>query len=403
MVGTRLSQSARAAYWGRTCLVWSGLALAGNMAYSDESKVVEEKAVAASTEKAVDQPENKPGESKPAEEKKDVENPEEANTAEPKPAVVAGPAVIFAKTEGTETPEDAAQRKAVEEALLHFAAAFNGHKAKEVSELYTINAELINQAGKVTRGRPAIEEVLSKLFEIQPTVQIQMEVESIRFLSPELAIEEGVSVMTSGTEQEGLMVHRDRYTVTHVKHEGKWLMAIARDWAPAPLTAQEQLQQLDWLVGEWVDENSDTTVHTTYHWSQDKRYLLSRYAVQREGQAPVEGMQRVGWDPQLQQLHSWSFDSIGGFSEGLWSRSGDQWIIKRTGTNSEGKVRSATNILTRLGPDHATFQSRDRAIGSEMQPDLAPVPIVRKAPEPSLPKAVERAADKSSSKPTESK
>ena len=40
------------------------------------------------------------------------------------------------------------------------------------------------------------------------------------------------------------------------------------------------------------------------------------------------GTQRIGWDPVAGQFRSWDFDSQGGYSEGLWSRDGDRWIIK---------------------------------------------------------------------------
>lgn len=363
MVGRRFALPGRLAGWGATCLVWCGLVLAGNSGFTDEPQAAAEK---------------------------------------PAVEAVAVPAVTFTKADATATPEDATEQIAVEDALKNFAAAFNDHKADEVAALYTTNAELVDQAGRVTRGRAAIQEVLSKLFVEQPQVKIQMDVQSIRFLSPELAVEDGISTMTSGS-QEAPTIHRDRYTVTHIKHDGKWLMASARDWAPTPPTGQEQLQQLEWLVGEWVDENSDTLVHTHYYWSEDKRYLFSKYSVQRAGQPPTEGLQRIGWDPQAQQLRSWTFDAVGGFSEGLWSRSGEQWIVKRTGTTADGKVRSVTTVLTRLGPDHALYQSRDRVMGGVVMPDLAAVPIVRKPPQPSLPKAVEKAADKSDGKATESK
>lgn len=361
MVGKRFAMPGRLACWGTACWIWCGLVMVGNSGFSDEPKVQQDKPAA-----------------------------EAAVT----------PVVTFPKSEATATAEDAAERKAVEEALKNFATTFNDHKADQVAALYTTNAELVDLAGRVTRGRAAIHEMLAKVFVDQPQIKIQMEVQSIRFLSPELAIEEGISTITSGSPNAPT-VHRDHYTVTHIKHDGKWLMASARDSAPPPLTAQEQLQQLEWLVGEWVDENSDTVVHTTYYWSEDKRYLFSKYSVQRAGEPTKEGLQRIGWDPQLQQLRSWTFDAVGGFSEGLWSRSGDQWIVKRTGTTVDGKIRSATTILTKLGPDHALFQSRDRVTGGVVMPDQAAVPVVRKAPAPVLPKAVEKAASKSDSKPTE--
>ncbi len=359
MVGKGCGMPGRLASWGATCLTLGGLLLSGASGFSEDQKVTTAKADAAP----------------------------------------AAPAVSFDNAEKTEARENSAGRQAVEAAIRDFANAFNAHDLQAVAAQYTTAAEITDQAGRVTRGQTAIHDAFAKVFKDVPGLKMHLDVQSIRFLSSELAVEDGISTMTSGPTAAA---HHDRYTVTHVKQDGKWLIAGARDWAPTPLSASEQLQQLDWLVGEWVDENGSTLVHTNYHWSEDKRYLLSKYSVHRAGQPAVEGMQRVGWDPHLKQLHSWTFDSVGGFSEGLWTRAGEQWIVKLTGVVADGRVRSATNTLTRLGPDHASFQSRDRVTGGEVQPDLEPVPIVRKPPQPSVPKAAQTASGKAESK-TESK
>lgn len=292
----------------------------------------------------------------------------------PLPDVIYSPAGI--------SEADASGLEPVQAAIKAFSEAFNAHDAKTVAALFTAQAEITNQAGHVTRGREAIQETFGKLFAAHSEVKIRFEIESMRFLSPDLAVEEGVSIMTNASENGDLAPHHDRYTITHAKVDDKWLVASARDWPAKPLSGQEQLQQLEWLIGEWVDENGETLVHTAYHWSADKHYLLSEYSVQRQGQPAVQGTQRIGWDPRFQKLHSWTFDTAGGFSEGLWSRSGDQWIVKITGVAADGQSRSATNILTRLSKDHASYQSRDRVVGGAVMPDMHEVPIVRKPPQP---------------------
>ena len=360
MVSRRIAMPDRLAGWGATCVAWSGLMLVGAVGFGQDAKeTVEAK----------------------------VEKPAAAVTfSQPDPSIAI----------------DEAERKSLEAAVEEFAKTFNAHNPKELAAWYTENAELTNQAGRVTRGQAAILASFEKLFAEQPQITMQLEVQSLRLLGPAVGVLEGISSMTIG-EDANQEAHRDRYTITLAKQDGKWLIAAARDWAPPPPTSEEQLKQLEWLVGDWVDENSDTLVRTTYHWSDDKRYLFSKYTVQRQGQPAVEGLQRIGWDPQLRQLHSWTFDNAGGFTEGLYSRAGDRWVIKLTGVLGDGRIRSATNILTRLGPDHATFQSRDRVTGGEVQPDYEPVPIVRKPPQPSVPKAEVKAAENVDSKGTESK
>jgi uncharacterized protein (TIGR02246 family) len=362
MVVKGFSMSKLSAYIGLTCIACGSLVLTAPPGKAQD----QEEKLAAPTAKA--RPKKLPEDEK-SEPKAAPESPKEEL-----------PAVTFTPG-GAGSGADAAALEPVQSVIQEFAQAFNKHDVKAVSELFTSQGEITNQAGQVTRGRDAIRETFEKLFIAHTAVKIRFEVQSLRWVSPELAIEEGVSIMSHATDDE-VAPHRDRYTVTRTKVEDKWLIATARDWAEAPPTGLEQLQQLDWLAGEWVDENGDTLVHTAYHWSADKHYLLSEYSVQSQGKPAVQGTQRIGWDPRYQKLHSWTFDTAGGFNEGLWSRSGDQWVVKITGVAADGRSRSATNILTRLSKDHATYQSRDRVVGGDVMPDLNEVPIVRKPPQP---------------------
>jgi uncharacterized protein (TIGR02246 family) len=351
------------AYLGLTCLACGGLALTATVGNGQDQDEAPTAAAAKATPKSA-----------PAEAKEEAKE-----AAQPTPEAL--PEVTFSQADGASSA-DAATLEPVQSAIKAFAQGFNAHDAKAVAALFSAQGEMTNQAGQVTRGSDAIQELFAKLFAAHPGVKIRFDVQSMRFLSPDLAVEEGLSIMSNADDKTASAPHQDRYTVTHAKVDGKWLIATARDWPEQPPTAAEQLQQLDWLVGEWVDENGDTLVHTAYHWSADKHYLLSEYSVQGQNKAAVQGTQRIGWDPRVQKLHSWTFDTAGGFSEGLWSRSGDQWIVKITGVAADGRTRSATNILTRLSKDHATYQSRDRVVGGAVMADLHEVPIVRKPPQP---------------------
>jgi hypothetical protein len=83
------------------------------------------------------------------------------------------------------------------------------------------------------------------------------------------------------------------------------------------------------------------------------------------------------------KIRSWVFDSEGGFCEGIWTREGNQWIVKMTGVTHDGKIASSTNITTRVSKDRMTWQQRDRIVGGEKTPDIAETPITRQPPAPS--------------------
>ena len=106
--------------------------------------------------------------------------------------------------------------------------------------------------------------------------------------------------------------------------------------------------------------------------------MTRSFAVAIGDQVNKSGMQIIGWDPTAKKIHSWVFDSDGGFSEGDWTHKGKKWIIKQHGTLSDGGKTTATNILTEIDNDSYTWESINREIDGEMQPNVEEVLIVRK-------------------------
>ena len=193
-----------------------------------------------------------------------------------------------------------------------------------------------------------------------------------------LAVEIGT---TKETPAPGETPDYDRYTVLHVKRDGKWQMALARDAESGTPTNNERLQPLAWLVGEWVDDNGSVVVYSTCRWSDDGNFLLQEFKLQIQGQEAMQVSQRIGWDPLAKRIRSWVFDSEGGYGESVWARNGDAWVIKATGVRSDGTTASATNVLVRTGTDGYVWRSTDRIIGDEVTPSIE-VKAVRKPPQP---------------------
>ena len=276
-------------------------------------------------------------------------------------------------------PQD---EKAIRSMADSFVEAYNAKDAKALGALFVPGGEIVNQEGKSVQGQEAIQREFAEIFEQQPKTQIHVSVKSIRFLGPTLAVEDGSSTVT---DQAGLTVERNLYTVVHVKQDGQWRMASARDLPDQASSAGEEIKQLDWLIGQWVDESPDQFVDTTYRWSDDHLSIVSDYKVQVGGRPAMIGTQTIRWDPLANKIHSWVYDSQGGFGEGLWTRNGNQWIVKMTGETTEGKVASSTNVITRVSKDRTTWQSRDRVAGEELMKDIEAIPVVRKAPTPTVP------------------
>ena len=272
-------------------------------------------------------------------------------------------------------PDD---EKAIRSAVETFTTAYNAGNAKTLAALFLANGELVNEEGESVQGQDAIERAFAGIFQAHPKSQIKVAIQSLRFVSDSLAIEDGTTAVTHASDQP---VERNRYTVVHAKQDGKWRMASARDLPDEP-SGSEEIKQLAWMIGEWVDESPTALVITSYRWADEGRAILSEFKVQVGGRPAMTGTQRIGWDPLTRKLHSWAFDSESGAAEGVWTRNGNQWIVKMTGVTHDGKTASSTNVTTMVAKDRMTWQSRDRVVGDETRPNIEEIPIVRQPPKP---------------------
>jgi uncharacterized protein (TIGR02246 family) len=260
-----------------------------------------------------------------------------------------------------------------------FTKAFNAGDANAAAATYLEDALVVDEQGERTEGRAAIRGRLAAGFADSPGSTIAIAVDSLRFFGPDTALEEGRATITPAGS--GAVPEITRFTALYVKQDGRWLQAAVRDDPAQDLTPHEHLKELEWLVGDWINESQDAVVRTTCKWSEDGNFLLREFLMKSQGQTVLSGTQRIGWDPVRRQFKTWIFDSQGGFGEGYWTRQGNQWVIKAEGVRQDGQHASATNIITRLGKDRASWKSVDRTIGGAAVPGIDEFTIVRKPPE----------------------
>lgn len=154
---------------------------------------------------------------------------------------------------------------------------------------------------------------------------------------------------------------------------------LAAEPAPdaADASAAAPLEVLDWMVGTWIDEGDGSTIVTECAWTKNRKFLKRSFNVKVDGEVTLEGDQFVGWDPIAKQIRSWTFDSEGGIGNGLWIQDGERWLVKASFVLGDGARASALNVYTHVDDDTIRWQSTNREIAGELQPNIPEVTVVR--------------------------
>jgi uncharacterized protein (TIGR02246 family) len=271
------------------------------------------------------------------------------------------------------TKEEAALQKNAEA----FVEAFNKGDAKALAAFFTEEGDMIDQDGHHIKGRKAIEETYSKLFAERKGDKLFITITSVRVARPDLALEDG---LTEVVPADGGPPAAARYTVVHVKQDGKWYLESVREAMAVPPNNTEHLEGLDFLIGDWTDDgdNKGASAKASYEWDAHQNFILNTFDITMKDFSIAGGIQWIGWDAAAKKPRAWSFLFNGGFAEGVWTKDGeDKWKIAVTGTQRDGKKLTATNVFTKIDADHFSFQFIDRTLDGKALPDDKPVKMKR--------------------------
>ncbi|HSQ54514.1 MAG TPA: SgcJ/EcaC family oxidoreductase [Gemmata sp.] len=260
-------------------------------------------------------------------------------------------------------------RDGVQKAIDEFAAAFHKGDATAVANMWTAEGEYISDDGTTFRGREALEKAYAEFFTKNPHNSLAVEVESIRFPSRENAVVEGHFKLRKGKKEELIV---SKCSFLYAREDGKWLIAIAREWPGDGLS----IRDLEWLIGTWEAKQNGINVTTTYEWTANKSFIRCHFSISKDGEKSA-GMQMFGKDPSSGELHQWTFEDSGGLGNADISRDGKKWLISATGVTADGRILSATNIMTPIDGDTFIWQSVERTLDGEALPDLPPIKVSR--------------------------
>jgi uncharacterized protein (TIGR02246 family) len=274
--------------------------------------------------------------------------------------------------------DKSAEQSAIEQAAKKFVEAYNGKNAEAIAGLFGPEARMEEADGTVVEGRDAIRAAYEAVFKQDPHSAISVSMDSLRFVQPDVAVEQGTTEFYPDGDQ---LTSRSQYLVVHLKDTEGWHMASVRTMDRQVLSNYEYLRPLEWLVGKWVDEGNGSVVKTTCRWSENRSYLLQDFEVHGATGLELKGSQRIGWDPQAKQIRTWIFDDSGAFGESTWKLSEGEWVVKVTGVGPNGESASATRRIEPVGEEHIVVTTTDRLLGDEALPDST-VTMVRQPLEP---------------------
>jgi uncharacterized protein (TIGR02246 family) len=289
------------------------------------------------------------------------------------PVAPATPATAATATDA-DAPADA-DNGGVDFALRRYVVVFNSHDPDKLAALWTPDGVYVDKAtGQRTAGRDALAADFRALFEASPAVQLSGEIEGVRLISDDVAMVDGTTVTVAPDEDPSASA----YSAIFVKRDGKWLVdSVHEQPLPTPDSPRQALEPLAWLVGQWRDDGDAGAVETTVHWSPSEVFLLRSFNVQHEGEDPLEGTQVIAWDPRAKLIRSWTFNSDGSFGEGVWTRSGDEWLVRTTQTLADGRAATATQVITQVDDATATVQTIGKEIDGAPEPNSEPVTVTR--------------------------
>jgi len=234
--------------------------------------------------------------------------------------------------------------------------------AAAIRAAWTADGDIVDGWG--TRFEARAEGVLTGNAGKGPRPEFQVGETRLRLIAPDVALEDGsvdVTLPGMNTPIEGW------FSAIWVRQGDAWKLAALRE-SERPVAADESmLADLDWMVGDWslVAEGAEpkaAAADMTVRWDAGRTFLIreARIPDLSTGEDPpqmIDVHQRIGWDPTVRRIRSWSFSSDGSRGEATWFRDGDSWVALLTTVLPDGRQRTAVHIYSYDGRERCVWRT----------------------------------------------
>ena len=278
--------------------------------------------------------------------------------------------------------EPAPEMAGLQKAAADFVTAYNNKDSDAIAALFTEDGEMTDITGKdLTSGREQIKGRYEEIFS-GDSAAMAIEVDSVRIVAPNLAIEDGTVHLTPSGD-ENAPPRSTTYTAVLAKNAtGAWQIASTRSLSDATDATGQLADLAEVIKGEWTSRSSDgVQLDIAFGWDPTGKFLAGETLTTTADTEPQSGNIRIGWNAARKSIVSWIFDSKGGATQGVWTPTAEGWMIRAEGTTADGETITASQELTTEGNDTLIWAATNRVVDGEKQPDTT-LRIVRQAPGP---------------------
>lgn len=283
----------------------------------------------------------------------------------------------FQRTSGTPQDQTELNRRAIEQVISSYESAFNSKNIETLVSHWSETGVYSSQtSGNTTTGQAAMRKEFEVLFAGTPSIKISLETDSIEFISPSVALEQGrVTVIGS----DGQATQSD-YDVVFIKQKNEWLIDRVSETESETINSNyAELKKLDWLIGQWTATAPGHRIEYTCQWTVNQNFISRKFSVlDSSNETVASGLQMIGWDANAKLIRSWLFDSDGGLIKGTWHPGDNQWTVQSVARFADGGSGSFSGVFQLHENGEHSWRKTNRVIDGQLMPNIESIRSRRK-------------------------
>jgi uncharacterized protein (TIGR02246 family) len=261
---------------------------------------------------------------------------------------------------------DAAKREAaaIRAAAAQYVAALAAGDADALRRMWSDDGDYIDATGRAFKAREIIAQLPGDgAPDKRPSIAASSE-STLRFITDDVVVEDGAMVGSAAEDSEAAM---GRFTAVWVKRDGRWRLDSLRE-AINVAPAEDPLQALDWLIGEWAGKADGSTILVSSRRSNDGHFIVREFVERHPSGSATHGTQHISWDASTGKFKCWTFDSLGGSGEGIWQQDGNRWVVETIALSSDGRKSTSKSTYIPGADGRFVWETADTKVGDANVP-----------------------------------